>query len=131
MSRRAARLVLWGALLVLAPLPFYLVEQGLVPVLRLLWLAGALGAVMVVEGARGMVDVAVALLAAQALLWAGALWIAADLAARVLARGPRRRAAIAVLLLVAAAGAAASVAEPYRTPFRTRELRGSLGEILE
>jgi hypothetical protein len=131
MTPRSARRLLWIALLFTAPVPFFLVETGAVPVVRLLLLAGVHVAVIATEGAQGAVGIAAALLAAQAILAAGVLWGMAAATAAALARlAPRRMGLLTLLLVAGVLGLAASV-DLYRTPFRTASLRGGLFEIFD
>lgn len=131
MSRGAVRRLLWATLVCVAPLPFFLVETGAVPVLRILLLAGIHLTVIVVEGAAGAVAIAAALLLGQALVYLALLWLAAGGMARLLCRGSPRGAALATALVVLACVGAALASEPYRTPFRSEGLRAGLLEILD
>jgi hypothetical protein len=131
MSPRAARCLLFAALALTVPLPFWLVETGAVPVVRLLLLQGVLFAVMLSEGAKGAVGIAAALLGAQVVLYLVGLWLSAGLGLRPLReRSPRARAAVSAGLAVALLAVAAST-PLYHTPFRTRALRGDLTAIFE
>jgi hypothetical protein len=131
MSPRAARLLFAAALVLALPLPFWLVETGAMPLASLLMLLGVLLAVIATEGALGAAGVAAALLGLQVLMYSLLLWATAGLALRPLRdRSGAARAAVAgglaaALLLVSA------TSELYRTPFRTRALRGSLFAIFE
>jgi hypothetical protein len=128
---RGTPLLLWLALAATLPLPFWLVERGWVPALRLVLLAAVLVGLRLAEGGSGVVDLLAGLALAQALLAAGVLALLARLLARGLARLPAPASRVAALLLVVAlVGVAASV-DLYRTPFRTRALHGSLFEMLE
>jgi hypothetical protein len=131
MSPRAARLLLFAAFAFTLPLPFWLVETGAVPAVRLVLLESVLLAVIVTEGAKGALGIAAALLGAQLLAYLLLLWLAAGLVLRPLrARPPGARAAVSAGLALALLVVAAST-EPYRTPFRTRALRGDLFAVFE
>jgi hypothetical protein len=128
---RGTSLLLWLALAATLPLPFWLVESGHVPALRLALLAAVLVGLRLAEGGSGVVDLLVGLALAQALLAVAVLALLARGLARGLARLPAPAAPLAALVLVVAlVGVAASV-DLYRTPFRTRALHGSLLEVLE
>jgi hypothetical protein len=131
MSPRAARLLLFAVLALALPLPFWLVETGAEPAVRLAMFEGVLLAVIATEGARGAVGIAAALLGVQVVVYVVALWLASGLVLwplRARSRGARAAVAggVAAVLLVAAA-----TSEIYRTPFRTRSLRGDLFAIFE
>ncbi len=131
MSERASRRILWVAFAATVPLPFFLVETGWVPAVRLLLLAGVHGAVIAVEGTQGTVAIAAALLLAQAALGLAALWVLAWGLAQGLSRGSPRRAAAATWAVVALALFVTTAFDLYRTPFRTPALRGNLLVLLE
>jgi hypothetical protein len=106
--------VLWVGALLLVPLPYLMVVDGCVPVVRFALLALISGAYAAFVDGSGVVWVMTAILAAHALLYALALAAAAWLLVRVLP--PRRRAALAWALLIA--GFAVALTVPvYRTPF--------------
>jgi hypothetical protein len=130
-TQQTARWTLWLALLVLAPVPFFLVETGSVPVVRLLMLGGVMIAVVVSEGAQGMVGIAAALLLGQAVAYLCCLWLVAHVLSRFLARGSARRTAACTLLVVALGVALVSAFDLYETPFRTRSLHGNLLDLFE
>jgi hypothetical protein len=131
MSTRYARFVLWIALAFLLPLPFYLIETGAVPAVRIAMLAGVMLAMVAVEGAQGAAGIAAWLLGLQALLYLLVLWLAAGGLARLVARGSPRALALLVVGVVALGVAAASSFDIYRTPFRTESLRGDLFDVFE
>ena len=69
--------MLWLVFVVVIPVPFFLVEVGMVPAVRLLMLALVHVAIIVAEGSQGAVAVAAALLLTQALAYLLALgWLA-------------------------------------------------------
>jgi hypothetical protein len=131
MTPRAARWVLWVTFAVAVPLPFFLAETGRVPAARLLMLGAVAAAVIVAEGSQGAVGIAAGLLFGQALLWLALLWLAASLVSRALRLGSPRTVAAVTAVVVAGILAAATVLEPYHTPFRTRSLRANLLHVYE
>jgi hypothetical protein len=128
---RGTPLLLWLALAATLPLPFWLVERGWVPALRLALLAAVLVGLRLAEGGSGVVDLLAGLALGQALLAAALLALLARELARGLARLPARAAPVALLLLVVALFGTAASFDLYRTPFRTQALRGSLLDLLE
>lgn len=131
MSRRGSFLVLWLALLVCAPLPFFLLEVGREPVLGIVQLLGVTLALIATEGPGGAAPTVAAVLAGQALLAAPVLAVVAWLLERVLDRflGPRRLSAILVVVVVAFVAACTQAI--YVTPFRTAGLHSTLPEVFE
>ena len=119
MSTRATRGVLFAALALLLPLPFFAAAVEVAPLLRLGLLAAVLGAVVIEDGTGGTGGVLAGALLAQGLLYTGLLWGAAHLTARALARAaPRLRAGVvgvAVALLIGLA-----CLPLYRTPLSSR-----------
>ena len=120
MSSRSAQLGFWFVCLLLLPLPFFSVQVGLVPVARML-LLGTLGAGVWI-GDADYISALVALLLVEGLLWGGALYFAASMAAR---RLPRSLLAVfAAVLLIA------SFFPIYRTPFSSTGVTSTIFEIL-
>jgi type IV secretory pathway TrbD component len=126
-----ARWVLWGAFVLVVPLPFYLVETGAVPLARLAMLFGVVAAVIVVEGTAGIAIVAAVLLLVQATAYGLLLWWLARGVTRPLGRSPPRRVATVTAALVATSLLVAASFEIYHTPFRTRSLRTNLLHVFE
>ncbi len=116
MSPRAARRVLFLALLLLAPLPM-LGFDAVAPVARYLLLGAVCLGMRLVEGPGGVVWQLAALFFGHALAYGALLWAGAWLAARALAvLGSAARGAV-VAIAVVAATLWALTAEPYLTPF--------------
>lgn len=131
MFRRGSFLVLWLALLVCAPLPFFLLEVGREPVVGIVQLLGVTVALIATEGPGGAAPTVAFVLTAQVLLATAALAGVAWLLERILDRlfGPNRRAA--TLVLVAVALVVACTQAIYVTPFRTAGLHSTLPEVFE
>ncbi len=123
--------MLWLALLVCAPLPFFLLETGREPVVGIVQLLGVTLALIATEGPGGAAPTVAVVLAGQVLLAAGALAVVAWLLERAIDRifGPRRQAAILVLVSVALLVACTQAI--YVTPFRTGGLHSTLPEVFE
>lgn len=130
MSRRPA-LVLWLALMLCAPVPFFLVESGWQPAAALLEMLGVTLALMAGEGRGGAAPLVAAMLAAQVLAAALVLGLVAWLAGRLLDRAAGERAGAAALALTAVLVVAALVLPVYRTPFRGGGLHATLAEVFE
>ena len=130
-SLRVSRWLLWGTFLLTLPLPFFLVESGVVPAARILMLAGVVVGLIAVEGPQGVAGVVAAILVAQAAVYTALLWWVAHRASRLLARAWPRRLAVATATLVAAALLIAASFDIYHTPFRTRSLRADLLQVFE
>lgn len=83
MTRRNMRRALFGVAILTLPLPFYLGDVELSPLLRLAFLSSLFGAVALVEGGAttGLLG---ALGAVQTLLGAALLWAGAALLARLI-----------------------------------------------
>jgi len=131
MSVRVARWILWGTFVLLVPLPFFLIETGLVPAARILMLGVVSVALLATEGAQGVVGIVTAMLLVQASVYVALLWWVAHGVSRLLARAaPRRVAAVTTALVVVSLLVAASF-EVYHTPFRTRSPRANLLQVFE
>jgi hypothetical protein len=130
-TRRACRRWLLLTLAFVVPLPFFLVETGAVPAVRLLMLAGIHLAVVVAEGPQGAVGIAAVMLVVQLLVYGLLLWLLARILARALAALAGRRLGIATALVMVAAFGAASAFDLYHTPFRTDSLRGNLFDVFD
>ena len=130
MSRKSTRRLLWLVALATLPVPYYLGEAELAPVLRLAFLTGLLTSVAVVEGGFATVSIA-AMGIAQTLLYALLLSLAARLLARAVTLLPSallRRAAVACLAIGLCA---ASLLPIYETPLSSSRLRSSLWQLFE
>lgn len=130
MSPRMLKLALWLALFALLPVPLLFPEQGLVPTLRIAFLATMLGAVTIVDGAPGVMAIFALLPLLQAVGYSLLLWLVASLLLRATkGLAPRSQAllvaGIAVLLL------GLSSFEIYRTPLSSSGPYSNLAGILD
>lgn len=126
MSTHITRWLLFAALILLAPAPYFLVEFGRVPPARMLQLTGYLVALVAGEGGQGAVVPAVLLIGVQAVLYIVGMSALSALLARSLAGLPPRLALGIAAFLVSAAVVGACLTEPYVTPFSVSASHGSL-----
>jgi hypothetical protein len=125
LTPRGARRLLWLAMVVTIPVPFYLGGLEFSPVVRLLFLSGLVWGVALTEGAGGFQSLFSILAGVQVLLWAGLLFAAAAL----LARASRHhsgslRAVVFGTMIVALLGL--SLTDSYRTPLSSSRPRSNL-----
>jgi len=115
MSSTVIRRLLWLALVVALPVPYWLFEPGRVPTIFLGELSAFVLAMLASEG--GMVtSVVAALFVAQTLLFLALTWVAARLAARQIFRLRAERARTAAALVTVLVLLAASLLPVYRSP---------------
>lgn len=123
------RIVLWLVFLLVVPVPYFLVDVGWVPTLRLLVMVALTASIAVTEG--GLVPAVIAIfLGLPALIAVGALWWIAGLTLTGIDRVvPPGRRGVALVVLVAAL-AVVSLFPIYTTPLsnvaRTANLFGLL-----
>ncbi len=130
MSERRSRWVLWIAFVIAIPVPFFLVETGSIPVIRLLMLDAVMLWLMLFEGSQGAITSLVVILSTQVVIAASVLMILAAVMARFTRRwsdGGRGLATAVVLAVLLVS----SAFEIYHTPFRTRSLDASIFEVFE
>ena len=129
MSPRTTRRILWLGSLILLPLP--MIQFGaMIPVTRYLLLAGVSAGLILTEGVGRIPNVFFLLMLGHALIYAGALWVAAWALARGLhAVAPRAAHTVALLLMVGGAVLALAT-EPYVTPFAPDTPRANLLRVL-
>lgn len=131
MSRRTLSRILWLALLVAAPVPFFLVEIGLEPVASMIQKLGVTLVLIAGEGSQGAIALAAWILGVQAAVAAALLWIVARLVTRAVERTLGERAPVVVLTIAVALVVVAFTVPIYRTPFRTSGLHATLLEVFE
>jgi hypothetical protein len=112
------------------PLPFYLVETGYAPLLRIALLAGITLAVIVAEGTSGAVGIASAIVLAQVATYAAVTWLASGWMVKLLGRGSRRTMTAVTMGILIAGLIVTSSVDLYRTPFRRDAPRSSLIDLL-
>ncbi len=131
MSRRALTRILWAALLLTVPMPFFLVEVGIEPVAGLLHKLGVTLVLIAADGGEGAISIAAWILGVQAVLAAFLLWLLARVVTHAVLRALGSRASVAVLTIVATLVVAACLVPIYRTPFRTGGLHSTLPQVFE
>lgn len=114
MTRRRAGVLLWAGAVLLLPLPYVIVGDGAVPVLRIAMLASiSTGYAAFVDGS-GKAWLLAIILAAQTLAFSAMLGGVAALLAWIIPHRVRRT---GVLVILAVAFAVALLFPIYRTPF--------------
>jgi hypothetical protein len=131
MTTRGLIRLLWAALIVCAPMPFFLVEIGLQPVAAILQMLGVTLVLMAAYGGAGAITLTAWILGAQVLLAIVALGIVASVVTHILVRALGSRASFAVYAIVAALFVVAFTVPIYRTPFRTGGLQSTLAQVFE
>lgn len=130
MTRRRARWLLWIVALCLLPVPFYLGEMELAPVLRLAFFSGLLGAVWQAEGGDTL-RLLLLIGLVQTALYAGGLWILAWAVSRAIdtLRAPAAR--TGAVLALASVLLLASFTDLYRTPLSSTRPRSNVLHLFE
>ncbi len=129
MSVRSARRLLCLAIVLVIPVPMLGPFDALVPPVRYLILSGAGIAVAAVEGASGPVPLILLLFGVHAVVYLSLAWLAAWVAARLLAALSPRARRNAVLATCAAMLFVALAARLYRTPFGRTHMSNLLGVL--
>ena len=128
--RRTSQLV-WLAMALCVPVPFFLVETGLMPAAALLQMLGVVVLLIATEGNEGAVLLMAAILAAQALFALALFALVATAVARIADRIAGSRGLAVVLVLTAVLIVVALLTPIYRTPFRAAGLHSNLVEAFE
>ena len=123
--------MLWLALLLTVPLPFFLGALGCAPALRLFFLTGLTLAVVATEGAAGYLGTLALLGAAQSLIQALVLYLLAALLALALERIVAERLRPVVLATLVAGLLGLSLLEIYQTPLSSRAPYSNLAGLLD
>jgi hypothetical protein len=131
LSRRAATRVLFAAAVLALPLPYYIGEVESAPLVRLAFISGLFGSVLVAEGAGGTNGLFFALGLVQLVVWAGVLRLGAGLLSRSLARLPWPRARTVLVALLALALIGAGLSPLYDTPLSSSRGRSNLLGLFE
>ena len=114
MSRSRAAWTLWAAALLLVPLPYFIVAEGSVPVVRFAIVSSIATPYAVLVDGSGVAWPLAVILLLHVVVWAVALGIGAAVLARVLPEAARGR---VVTLLIAGGFVLALLGDVYRTPF--------------
>jgi hypothetical protein len=126
MSRSAARWLLWLVLLITLPVPFFMGAQGLVPPIRVLFLAGIAAGMLLTEGAQGTAGMFAGLGVAQALIVVLLTLGLAALLARLIHRWLPQRLRTPVVILIAVSLLGVSLMPIYDTPLSSSRMRSSV-----
>jgi len=130
MSLRASRWLLFLALALTLPLPFFLAGLAIAPLARLLFLESILLAIVASDGIAGTAGIFAGFLAVEGVVLAALVWGLAWGAARALAPArPATRAACVALAAVSLLGL--SLLEIYRTPLSSSGPTSNLLGILD
>jgi hypothetical protein len=131
MRRRHYTALLWIALVVCAPLPFFLVETGNQPIAVTLQMLLFIFAIIANEGTGGQITLAAWILGLQILLGFVAFGMLSLVITRALERALGRRAAAVTCALIVVMFTVALTRPIYRTPFRATGLNATLSEAFE
>ena len=130
MTQRRARWVLFLGIVLLVPWPMHVMEPVFAPTAHYLLLAGAVAAVVGVEGGGGPVPLLLAMFAGYALFYLALSWVVAWAVTRlVLARSSPTTRGRLVLGVLCIGLIVAVVTRGYQTPF-SRLPRANLFEAL-
>jgi hypothetical protein len=130
-SDRSIRRILWLVALLTAPVPFYIGQVELAPVLRLAFFTLLLGSVFATEGGGWMLALWVGLGVVQTAVWTSLLWLAVRLLWIGLRRAPAQVLRPAVALAVVLAIGLASWFPIYDTALSSTHDRSSLLQIFQ
>ncbi len=130
MSPRAARWILWLALLAMLPLPMLLFDAR-VPVTRFLLLGGVTAVLIVTEGVGQVPMLALALFFVHALVYGAAIWLVCGWLTRELSRRAPGWLGPVTVAFVLVALAFTIGFDVYVTPFAAVEPRASLLSVLQ
>ena len=131
MTSRFQSRLLWLALVVCMPLPFFLVETGHEPVAALAEMLAVTLALIAIEGTGGAAVLTAVILAVQVILGLLLLRVVSIAIIRLFERMAGERSANATLLLVVVLLGLAFTQPIYRTPFRTAGLHATFAEVFE
>ena len=126
MSRAAAKWLLWGVFLITLPVPFFMGAQGLVPPIRVLFLAGIASGMLITEGTQGTAASFAAMGVAQAAIVLVLTFGLAVLVARLIHRILPQRLRTPVVIVIAAGLLGAALTPIYDTPLSSSRMRSSV-----
>jgi hypothetical protein len=129
-STKNARRLLFAVAWLTLPVPFFLGEPELAPVVRLAFLSALVSLVFAAEG--GLVTATLAGIGwVQALVWSGLLLLGAALIAKALARIESAGVRTAITAAIALVLLGASLGERYDTPLSSSRARSSLLQLFQ
>lgn len=130
LTPRAARRLVWLALIFTAPIPFYLGALEFAPLARLFFLSLLVWGVVLTEGAGGFHSLFSLLAGVQLLVGGGLLWAVAALLARA-SRNQSDTARVMVVGVVVVGLVAFSLHDVYRTPLSSSRPESNLLGIFD
>jgi len=129
--RRALQLLFFVVLVVLAPLPYLLMEWGFAPALRVLLLTGILGFLTWEDGFSEITKIMLPIIATQAVLYPLLLWWFSGRALRAIAARTSPVASAGFVAGVALVLLILSTFDIYVTPVSSASRHSSLIQILD
>ena len=130
MSPRTLKAVLFVALFVTLPVPFFFAEPGFAPPLRIAFLTLTIGVITAADGAVGVMPLFLLFLTIQTLVYSALAWGLAALAIR-LTRPASPRAQRSLVGAMVIALFAFSSGEVYHTPHSSSGPYANLAGILD
>jgi hypothetical protein len=130
-SEKSTQFLLWLVALITVPVPFYLAQPELAPVLRLAFFTLLFGGVLVVEGGGWLLTLSTGMGVLQTLVWCGVLWLAVRIVRAGLRRAPTSSVRSAATAAVALGLVLASLFPIYDTALSSTRDRSSVLQIFE
>ena len=130
-QRRALRWLFFVVLFCLVPLPFQLMEPGFAPALRIVMLAGILGAITLADGFSEITKIMLPIALAQAVIYPLLLWWTCGRVLRVITERTSPAASAGFVAAVAALLLLLSSFEIYVTPLSSTGAHADLVHLLD
>jgi hypothetical protein len=120
---------LWLTLLVCVPVPFFLVEIGMEPVIAMMEMLLVTLVVVAAEGGAGAITLTAWILGVQIFVASLLLWLVARIVAAILTRVFGSRTDVALFAIIAALLVLGFTRPIYRTPFSTDAIDSTLPQV--
>ena len=128
---RVLHWIFFAVLFCLAPLPFWMMETGFAPALRVVLLAGILGAITISDGLSEITKIMLPLLAVQAVLYPLLLWWTSGRILRMVAARTSPIASTGFVAALAVALLALSSWDIYLTPVSSTGRHSNLANLFD